>query len=396
MKATSILFNRITFISGMAIFSMFFGAGNVVFPLLLGAQVHDQISIALIGLMITAIGFPLLGLFGALLFKGNCRVFFSRIGKYPGLLLVLFAIALLGPFAVLPRCFMVAYAAVHPYFPNLGILTFSIFAGTLALILIFKRQRVLSILGMLLSPLLIVSLLLIIFQGLQGSHEFQSSALSGVDAFQLGLSTGYDTMDLLAAILFSATIWHLIQVALDEKKGQHLKPALIPMTLCASLIGGLLLGGIYLGLSYVSARHGAALSHVAPESILTTLAIYVLGPKLACVANFAIALACLTTVMALTITIVEVLEQEVGLLFGPQNIQINYKLSVLAILMLTVLFANIGFARLMHVIHPILSFCYPAIIVITICNILHKQFGVKSIKIPFYSTLLLTAGLKLM
>ena len=86
MKLPSI---AIAWSTGIAIFSMFFGSGNVVFPLLLGQITGEKISWALIGLAITAVGAPLLGLLGSVLFEGDCKKFFYRIGEIPGYIIVI-------------------------------------------------------------------------------------------------------------------------------------------------------------------------------------------------------------------------------------------------------------------------------------------------------------------
>ncbi|MBS0286342.1 MAG: branched-chain amino acid transport system II carrier protein, partial [Proteobacteria bacterium] len=148
--------------TGIAIFSMFFGSGNVVFPLLLGTLTGDHITWALIGLTITAVGAPLLGLLGSVLFEGDCKQFFYRIGAVPGYLVVIFLLALLGPVGVMPRCFIVSYGAVQPYFPGLSLPVFSAIAGLITLLMLAKRNFILPILGFFLSPLLILTLLIII------------------------------------------------------------------------------------------------------------------------------------------------------------------------------------------------------------------------------------------
>ena len=105
----------ISWSAGVAIFSMFFGSGNVVFPLLLGAQTGDQVPWALVGLTVTAVGAPLLGLLSSVLFQGDPKAYFYRIGQIPGYFAVLLILGLLGPIGVIPRCFTVAHAAVLPY-----------------------------------------------------------------------------------------------------------------------------------------------------------------------------------------------------------------------------------------------------------------------------------------
>lgn len=106
---------------------MFFGSGNVVFPLLLGQMAGEKIPWALIGLIITAVGAPLLGLLGSVLFEGDCKKFFYRIGIIPGYIVVILLLALLGPIGVMPRCFIVAYGAIVPYFPDLSLWLFLFF-----------------------------------------------------------------------------------------------------------------------------------------------------------------------------------------------------------------------------------------------------------------------------
>src|SRR5574338_102063 len=83
-----------TWETGLAIFSMFFGAGNVIFPLIMGRDSGHMIWIGILGLTLMVIG-----------------------------------LVMLGPFAIMPRCFTVAYGAITPYFPELSLLTFTIIAG---------------------------------------------------------------------------------------------------------------------------------------------------------------------------------------------------------------------------------------------------------------------------
>ena len=89
--------------TGFAMFSMFFGAGNVVFPLDLGRTAGHMNFYAIAGLLITAVGVPFTGLLTMFLFEGNYTKFFERIGKVPGFVLAAFIMALIGPFYAMPR-----------------------------------------------------------------------------------------------------------------------------------------------------------------------------------------------------------------------------------------------------------------------------------------------------
>lgn len=385
------VFTLITLTTGMAIFSMFFGAGNVIFPILLGQQAGDQLFYALSGLLLTAIGGPLLGLFAAVLFEGNSKSFYCRIGQVPGYLLVLLLLFLIGPVAAMPRCITVSFAAMQIYFPEMSIMLFSIICGIIILMCIAKRDLILNILGYILSPILLISLFAIICKGLFGEHApLLPSTMTSTEAFLDGLEIGYSTMDLLASIFFSAAVWNLLSESLNITSEQEKKTTLVPICLGASIIGGVSLGIIYIGLSYVAGINAASLAGVEQEQMLSQLVVFVLGDDLAIIANVAIALACLTTVISLAVTIADVIHNELDSYLEKVNLSFNYYLTIFIIVLITVLFSNLGFDTLMSYIVPIITICYPAIIVLTICNVLYKLYNFPYVKIPFYITLSLT------
>ena len=372
--------------TGIAIFSMFFGSGNVVFPLLLGASTGNQISWALLGLTITAVGAPLLGLLGSVLFKGDCKEFFYRIGKVPGYIAIMLILALLGPIGVMPRCFTVAHSAMLPYMPTLSLMNFSIVAGLLTLLIIARRNYILPILGYVLSPVLIISLVVIIIAGIIKAEPMVVAPYSSFMAIQEGFVVGYNTMDLLASIIFSVSIWLLLQEKLKIKSEEDIKTKLIPTYIWASILGGGLLGLVYVGLSYSAAMHAKALVNTPQAQILATLAIHLLGPKLAMVANIAIILACLTTVMSLAVAVVDVIHVEVMNTKIGKKLSFSYGWMMLITIIVTVLFSNLGFETIIKFLGPIMVVCYPAIIVLTICNILYKLYGFPYVKVPVYVT----------
>lgn len=383
---------RTTLSAGIAIFSMFFGAGNVVFPLALGRLAGDQIGYALLGLLVTAVGGPLLGLLGATMFHGDCRAFFTRTGRSAGYLMMLLALGLLGPFAVMPRCITVTYAALQPIFPALELSTLSFLFGLVALLCCMRKHRILSILGLVLSPVLLICLVTIIFRGAAADAVAPSSSLVPAMAVREGLFVGYDTMDLIAALFFSATIWHMLDHRLTAKGLAADTSAIFKHTLAAGLIGGSLLALVYIGLSHVTAQHAAFLADTAPENLMTTVAYATLGPIYGTIANLAIALACLTTVVSLAITIVRLIEHELEAF----DREIPHLWLLVGTLAITTVFANFGFATLMVLIHPLVALCYPAIIVLTLCNILHKLYGWNRVKLPVLATLATTAVFQLL
>jgi branched-chain amino acid:cation transporter, LIVCS family len=345
----------------VAIFSMFFGAGNAIFPLLLGEATGAQFGWAFGGLLVTAVGGPMLGLLGATLYRGRPVAFFGRVGKVPGALLVVLTYALLGPLAVMPRCVNVAHIAFESVAPGLPLWGFALLFSGVAGLLCWKRKYILPVLGYVLSPLLIGCLGLIIWQGM-GSELSLVATGGGWQAFASGLSTGYDTMDLIAAIYFSAGIWTMIELKFgrDERK-------VAKKTLQAGLIGCGLLAVFYLGLMHAAARLGPQLAGVAPERLMTELANLTLGPVGGAVANAAIALACLTTVISLAMTLAGILSSEIF----PK---MSYRAALGWNLAITAIVSNLGFALIMRMIHPALIVAYPLIIGLTLVNIGIKMY----------------------
>lgn len=344
---------------------MFFGAGNVVFPLLLGQMAGDKITLALVGLLVTAIGGPLLGLFGSMLYQGDCKRFFYETGKIPGFLLLVICFILLGPFAVMPRCMIVSFAAVKAYLPGVSFQVYSFVTSTLMLLLIFKRSNLLSVLGLVLSPILLASLIFIIFAGINSTLPLENIQESGSQAFIHGLTVGYDTMDLIAALFFSSTIWSLLHQKLQSQKQENQlnNSTLLKTTFISSLISAILLSLIYIGLSYVTAKHATLLNNSLPEELLIRVSNHLLGSQYAVAANIAVALACITTIMSLAITMSDLVYQD---FFAKK---VNYQFILIGIMLITLALSNLGFKAIMNFIHPVVSLCYPALIALTLCNI---------------------------
>lgn len=342
----------------IAIFSMFFGAGNTIYPILLAVNAKNQFGWSFFGFLLTAITGPLLGLIGGALFRGRPVDFFMKAGKWPGIILLGASLALLGPFAVLPRCIAVAYAAMQSIIPMGSLLIFAFLFCFVSFLCTYKKKVLLPALGYFLSPTLLACLFLIIYKGWSASHLMTTGKMESLSAFSMGLSTGYDTMDLIASIIFSAGIWSMVGQLYPKDTKKVLKTTLI-----AGLGACLMLALIYFGLSHAAAIYSQQLSEVPKQELMSQLALLTLGPKVGVAANIAVALACLTTVIGLVMTLSSIISKEIL----PQKI--SYKTSVVTILILSVLMTNIGFETISVLIHSVVQICYPLIILLTLYNI---------------------------
>ena len=139
--------------AGFAMFSMFFGSGNLVFPLMLGTQTLQHSFSALGGFFITAVIVPFLGLIAMIAFNGDRERFFGTLGKGTGFVLTFLILALIGPFAVIPRCITVAYGGLQLIWPHLSFVGFSAFFCILTGVLIWHPNKVVGIIGLVLTPL---------------------------------------------------------------------------------------------------------------------------------------------------------------------------------------------------------------------------------------------------
>ncbi|NRA46195.1 MAG: branched-chain amino acid transport system II carrier protein [Oligoflexales bacterium] len=346
------------------IFSMFFGAGNAVFPLVLGVSLGDQVSWGSLGILGSGIALPLLGVLAVCLCKGSIHGFLGPIGKCGSQLISIILILLLGPVVTLPRCITIAHASLESYLPGLSLSVFSLIFCVLCFACLLRPSFVTTILGRILSPVLVCCLLATIVFGLGRTPG--SNPTPVFSAVFEGFQTGYNTLDLLAAIFFAPTIW-----ILHKSKGE--KAPCKKRVIRNSTISFIILGGIYYGLARVSAGFAPELQNCPQQSILSSLSSLVLGEQGALIANIAIILACLTTVVGLTLT----LSLWAGANFNLKKQKTNY----LIILMISCIVAQSGFSGIMKLLAPIVTVIYPAIIGFTfwsICYSLLRRQATKS------------------
>ena len=151
------------------------------------------------------------------------------------------------------------------------------------------------------------------------------------------------------------------------------------MALKASILGAGLLGIFYVGLSYVTAYHAPSLAKVSPQDLIGTLAIKILGQQAGFIASGAVALACLTTAMALSAVFAQFLHDDIT------QKKLNYPLSLILTLLASLLISLLHFEKIVFILTPLLQVSYPAMITLAICNFLYKSTGFQWVKLPVVS-----------
>lgn len=369
--------------TGLAIFAMFFGAGNIVFPLAMGQMAQDKNGFALMGMIITAVLMPLAGLIAMLLYEGNYNAFFRRIGKIPGFVVILLILGLIGPFAGIPRCITISYSTLSAFgltsLPLMNLATFSLLSCLTIFLFTIRPSNILTLMGYVLTPLLLLSLGTIVFKGIFSMPEAGEASYTGGEAFLQGLLGGYNTMDLLAAFFFSSCVLLCLRKGRDQEAIAFEKNrSLIRIALFGGVVAAALLTAVYTAFSFLAAGNSEMLSTVPSHQMLGTLAYKLLGPYGGLVAGVAVTLTVLTTEIALTMVFANFLHKVLC------KEKISYPSALGITLFVSFWISILQFDGIAYFLAPILQVCYPALIILTLLNILHKLYAFKPAKLLFY------------
>lgn len=347
--------------TGFAMFAMFFGSGNLVFPLLVGQLVGDHYGPAMIGFVVTGVAVPFLGLLGVLLYEGSYKKFLSIWGSSLGFILALFMLTLLGPLGVVPRCMTVSYGSFVVICDSVPAHYFNLVMAIVIYILCLNQNRIVTILGAFLAPLKIASVFIIIVYGVIYANQPANTSFSPLGACQEGIIKGYQTMDLLAAFFFASFMIRHIQ---QKTKQANLERYALKTSLYAMLVGAALLSFIYAGLVFLGATFADIFKSASPEMYLSVIADHTLGSSASVFVSITIILSCLTTAIALTTVFTEFIRDYV--LKGRFSWQVCLASSILTAYAISIL----GFSSIATFLGPILSVLYPGLIVLTLSNLL--------------------------
>jgi branched-chain amino acid:cation transporter, LIVCS family len=364
--------------AGFALFAMFFGSGNLVFPIAVGQESEGHFILASLGVLCTCVIFPLLGMLGMTLYKGSIDDFFGCFGKKGVFLFSLLCLSLMGPFGVLARCLTVIHGAVLLIFPKASLeMTSLLMCGTI-FILSVNKNRIVTILGTILTPLLLLSIAAIVYFSLNQTLSTGMESVNGLAAFKNGFFKGYQTMDLVASFFFSGfVIKHLYEADPSKTEGKKA----LKLFLKASLVGAVLLYSVYFSLVLLGWLYAPMLASVPPQEMFGRIALESLGTLAAPSVCAAVVFACLTTAIALTSLFADFLRHEVT-----QN-KIGNPAAIGITLMIAYLVSCLDFSGIANFLGPILETIYPALITLTAINIACKLCGIRSTHWPFTLTL---------
>ena len=362
---------------GFALFAMFFGAGNLIFPPFLGHELGNKYIIGIIGFVCTGVGVPLLSILAVTKEHETFENMASKIGKKFALIFSTILFIAIGPMLAIPRTAASTYElTISPIFPNISALTWMIIYFVINLFFVLKKSSVIDTIGKYLTPLLLVILAFIIVKGIlfpigEITNTNYTSALSS------SLIEGYQTMDALAGLLFASMIANSI-----IEKG-YPKKEVFSMTIKSSILAIAGLAFVYGGLMFLGAQTTASFNgELTKTSLLLFISKSILGDFGTIVIGIAVGLACLTTSIGLLSAGAEFFEEI-------SNGKLTYKFNAVVISIISVLIGQLGIDKIVSLSGPILNILYPVAITLIVTSLLNKYLNnINAVRIGVYTSLI--------
>lgn len=343
---------------GFALFSMFFGAGNVIFPPYLGLQSGHLWLAGFSSYYASDVLLALLALF-ALLREGSSERVMDRIGTKAAVFLMTVIILCIGPLLAIPRTAATTYEmGIAPLLPKVSPILFSALFFALILALSIRQSAVIDIIGQFLTPALLLGLTVLIVIGIVRPMGPISEIVQVDSVVETGVQAGYQTMDVLAALVFGSV---LMKSATD--KGYDEPSSRKKVLIGAAGVAGILLLVIYLGLAYL----GATVSTLYPISIsraelVIEIVQRLLGRAGLIIFALVVALACITTAVAL---VSSAADHFASISRG----KVSYRAYVIIICIFSAVVSNLGLDTIVSIAAPILGLVYPPVLVLVFVSL---------------------------
>ncbi|WP_419677420.1 branched-chain amino acid transport system II carrier protein [Aliarcobacter lanthieri] len=356
------------FILGFAIFSMYFGAGNIIFPPYLGLTSSSNWDLAFVSYFIADIGFATLAMFALLKAGGRVENLTHKLGTFAGIILTSSIILCIGPLIALPRTGATTYEMlIVPFFGSSftnSLITSIVYYG-LILIFTLKPTTMIEILGRFLTPALFIGLLILIIKGIvypiAGGEIAQSNAETNTIIFD-GMLAGYQTLDVLAALAFGI----IILKAVSDKGVYKEHSQQIRLVAFASIVAAVSIFIIYFGLTYLGATTSTVYgSDIDRATLLNNIIFSLFGSSGNLLLGVVVFLACFTTGAALVSVTAEYFSKL-------SHRRVSYTTLVVVVTIFSIIVTNFGLEFIISIAFPILTIVYPAAIILVIISFFDK------------------------
>lgn len=347
------------FTIGLAFFSMFFGSGNLVFPLHLGRLAADQWPWVAAGFLLAGVIGPFFGVLSMIAFQGNTKKFFSTLGPIKALFFTTILTAVWIPLGAAPRCITVAYSTLKVHNLAISPWLFGLIYSIAVALVILKASRMIEILGYFLTPILLGLLAILWVFGLWTAPGITvAPQMSNYNLFMDGVVHGYNTMDIIATFFFAASIIHVIQ---ETEPGSAVT---IRKSFTSGSIGMITLAIVYTALIYLSAQHASVFENISKDQILPYVTMHFLGKQFSFIPALAIILACFTTSVAMLSVYTSFLHDEYFSKF-----KYGYAVSMFIGMAISYALSIFTMDQIMSITSPILHIACPLLIVMATVNL---------------------------
>lgn len=350
-------------ITGFVLFSMFFGAGNLILPPYLGFKSGDAWFLVMLGFVITAVIIPILGIFAHAKLQGTMFDFGKKVSPLFSWVycFVVYAISISLP---VPRTASVTHEmAIQPFFNSSSLLTSAVYF-ILVLIFVLNRAKAMDLVGRFLTPLIILILLIIISFGLFISPETVNSTTFSAP-FVGGVLEGYQTFDAMGSVVVGGVL--IITLKLQRKASFELNRELIRK---AGYVAGIGLLIIYGGLILNGALFSSIFSTGASRTdVLIELSTETLGTIGTTFLSVLVALACFTTAVGIVIGTADFFKEYFD------GSELAYVIVAAVSCILGILIGQFDVHYIIDIALPALMFIYPITIVLIFLNLAPEKYA---------------------
>ena len=354
-------------IAGFALFSLFFGAGNLLLPALLGYNAGDNWHWVILGFIITAVIIPIIGILAHSKLQGTLYDFGKKVSPTFSLIycIIVYIISIAIPS---PRTASATHeVAVHPFFGTSPFLTSCVYFS-LVLLFVLNRSKILNLIGKYLTPFIVLILVLVIGIGLFSSDMIMNPSTFTTPIVD-GLLEGYQTFDAIGAVVVGGVV--IISLNLKGVNSFDEKRELIKK---AGFIAGIGLLIMYSGLISVGAFYGSEIfvdntlsGDMQRANLLRGISIATLGNIGNAFLSVLIALACFTTAVGIITGTADYFK---GLFKDSQK---AYVITAVVGCLVGVLVGQMDFHSIIVIALPVLMFIYPITIVLILLNVLNEK-----------------------
>ena len=354
-----------TLVTGLMLFALFFGAGNLIFPPVLGASAGDRLPAVMAGFLITGVLLPLVAVIAVSTSGEGILGLARRVGGRFGAVAPAAVYLSIGPLYAIPRVVTVAYElATRPVLELLGAApdwwTLPVHAAgflVVSVLIALRPSRLADRVGRWLTPALLVLIAVLCVATIAGDDVVERAASGPYAAspFSTGLTQGYLTMDVLAA-----TVFGIVVIQTLRSRGIGSTGRVVRATAAAGGIAAALLAAVYIGLAMIGARTGGAADD--GTALLRSAASSALGPAGVIVFAAIVILACLTTSVGL-------LSAWAGYAYATLP-RTTFSRHLIAGAGCALILSNLGLAVIIKIVAPLTLLLYPITITLVAATIL--------------------------